>query len=229
MDSRLRKSDLWGVQSTSGEAVNSFSMTFAPLSLSGLGQRRARQQTQARPLEAGQAVPQIGKGQEAPLFFLAPASVGPAGRPGEERAAVGPADAGLGLGRPALRSPRAGSGKRRLPPITASTASCQVPALASKVAAQTPHTHWKVGPGPGPGPAPGIRRVSQGLGGGGGWEAISPPAPLRLRAATATAGQRSASLARHDGQSTEPSAPPTPDVRPRRVVRRSWRKEEGNS
>lgn len=55
LDSRLRKRDLWGLQPTSGEAVNSFSMTFAPI-LSRLGQRRARQQTQARRLEEGQAV-----------------------------------------------------------------------------------------------------------------------------------------------------------------------------
>lgn len=136
-----KSADLWVVQPTSGEAVKLFH-DFCSLSLSWLGQRRARQQTQARRFEAGQAVPpphvpQKRKGREAPLFFLAPASVGPAGRPGEERAVVQPADS-----RPALHSPRAGSGKRRLPPITASTASCQVPALASKVAAQTPHTHW---------------------------------------------------------------------------------------
>lgn len=182
LHSRLRKCDLWGLQPTSGEAVNSFSMTFAPI-LSRLGQRRARQQTQARRLEEGQAVlPTVSSRYEKDRKRRYPwgrrGALGrthgrPAGRPRTWR--------------PAPHSPQAGSGKRRLPPITASTAPCQVPAPASKFAAQTPRTHWKVGPGPGPGPAPGIRRVSQGLGGGGGWEAISPPAPLRLRPVTATA------------------------------------------
>lgn len=142
LDSRLRKRDLWGVQPTSGEAVNSFSMTFALYPCPGWANGALRSRPKLAALKRVRlSSPPVSrkceKDREAPLFFLAPASVGLAGRLGEERAAVPPADS-----RPALHSPRAGSGKRRLPPITASTASCQVPAPASKVAAQTPHTHW---------------------------------------------------------------------------------------
>lgn len=154
------------------------------------------QQTQTRRIEARQVVPApslpatpcpASKKRTGSAAFLSSAGIRGAGgaRRGRTRSRTASRHRTWRL---APHSPRTGREKRRLPPITASTASGQVPALASKLAAQTPHTHWKVGPGPGPGPAPGIRRVSQGLGGGGGWEAISPPAPLRLWAAIATAG-----------------------------------------
>lgn len=85
-----------------------------------------------------------------------------------------------------------------------------------------------MGPGPGPGPAPGIRRVSQGFGGGGGWEAISSAsARLPIRAGTPQAAYTSTSRARHNGQNTESSTPPTPAVRTSLVVLCQLVPEEG--
>lgn len=185
MGSRLRKSDLWGVQLTSGEAVNSFSNDFCSLSLSVQGRRQAPPQTQARSFDGSPAVDPrpsapcpANKHRRGAAAFLSIPGIGAAGwAPGGEL--------GLHHQRTSDSETRSALTPGRQPaPITATTAPCPVPASVSKLPDQRPHTHWKVGPGP----APGIRRVSQGLGGGGGWDAISPPAPLRLRVATATAG-----------------------------------------